>query len=139
MNASKVIAATMVVLVVGLLLVGVLVGLPQYNVWRRERAGEAELAEATFSRKIAVEEAQAALDAAELLSKAEVERARGAAEAVGILGGSLQGQDEYLVYLWIQSLHDTHGEVFYVPTEAGLPILEAGRGLMATESVPAGE
>jgi hypothetical protein len=33
----------------------------------------------------------------------------------------------YLHYLWIHNLAETRNEVIYIPTEANLPILEAGR------------
>ena len=116
-----------VVIVILGIIIGVLIAWPNYNVWRREMSGKAELSEATWNRQIAVEEAQAELDAATLLKDAEVVRAGGVAEAIKIIGDSLQDNESYLRYLWIQSLHDSYGEVIYVPTEANLPILEAGR------------
>ncbi len=58
-------------------------------------------------------------------SKAEVERAKGAAEANRIIGESLKGNESYLRYLWITGLKDGNGERIYIPTEAGIPILEA--------------
>lgn len=47
------------------------------RVWNAETAGEAELAQASQNRKIAVLEAQAALDSAKLKAAAEIERAKG--------------------------------------------------------------
>lgn len=101
--------------------------MPIYRVWEQGKAGEARLAEAESSRKIAVAEAQAKMDAAKLLANAEIERAKGVAEANKIIGESLKGHDEYLRYLWIHNLESGNNAVIYVPTEAGLPILEAGR------------
>lgn len=50
------------------------------------------------------------------------------AEANKIIGGSLAGNDAYLRYLWITTLDNTADKtVVYVPTEAGLPILESQR------------
>lgn len=115
------------VIVVLAIIIGILVAWPNYNVWRREMSGKAELQEATWNRQIAVEEAPAELESASLLKDAEVVRAGGVAEAIEIIGDSLQDNESYLRYLWIQSLHDSYGEVIYVPTEANLPILEAGR------------
>jgi regulator of protease activity HflC (stomatin/prohibitin superfamily) len=99
---------------------------PQYLVYVQTMEGRAKLAEAEHSRRIAIEEARAALESATHLANAEVERAKGVAEANRIIGDSLDGNDAYLRYLWIQNLggDDT---VVYVPTEAGLPILEAGK------------
>jgi len=99
----------------------------EYTVWSREKDGQAALAEAEWSKKIAVEEAKAKLDSAKLEAQAEVERAKGVAEANQIIGDSLKNNEAYLKYLWIQGLHDGSSEIIYVPTEANLPILEAGK------------
>lgn len=113
------------VLIVGTL--GGLYGCPQYNVYSERLAGEAALAKAESTRRTAVLEAQAKLDAASKLADAEIARSRGVAEANKIIGDSLKGNDAYLRYLWIDKLGAEKSEVIYVPTEAGLPILEAGR------------
>lgn len=107
---------------------GLLAGCPSYNVWQQSMAGKAELASADYTRQVAVVEAQAKLDAASKLAEAEVARAKGVAQANQIIGDSLKGNEAYLRYLWINNL-DGKGDkqVIYVPTETGLPILEAGR------------
>lgn len=124
---------TIGVIVVILLLVGAMFGLgalyKEYKVWSREKDGQAELAEAEWSKQIAIEEAKAEMESATLKAQAEVERAKGVAEANKIIGDSLKNNDAYLRYLWIQGLQDGSSEVIYVPTEANLPILEAVRGL----------
>lgn len=102
-------------------------GLPQYAVWSAEMRGKAELAQAEQNRQIAVREAMAMKDAATLKAEAEVERAKGVAAANAIIADGLKGHDEYLRYLWIQGLENNPQAVIYVPTEAGLPILEAGK------------
>lgn len=98
------------------------------RVWNAETAGEAELAQASSNRRIAVLEAQAVLDSAKLKSQAEVERARGVAEANKIVANGLGGPEGYLRYLYINGLEKSQNQIVYVPTEAGLPILEAGKG-----------
>jgi len=103
-------------------------GCPKYNVYSSRQDGMAQLAHAQFSREVAVAEAKAKNEAAELLAQAEVTRAKGAAQANLILGESLKGNEAYLRYLWIQKLEEgSNRETIYVPTEAGLPILEAGK------------
>ncbi|MBO6729995.1 MAG: membrane protease subunit [Maricaulis sp.] len=109
------------------LLGGALWGLPQYGVWQQELAGRAELVRAEQNRRIAVLEAQARLEAEELNAAAEVARAHGVAEANAIVAEGLGGPEGYLRYLWIQSLGENGQDVIYIPTEAGLPILEATR------------
>lgn len=116
---------------IALIVIGAIVlgawGCPQWNVYSERLSGQAKLAEANSSRKIAVEEAKAKLDAAKHLSDAEIERARGVSEANKIIGKSLKGNEAYLRYLWIQGLQDGSSETIYIATEAGLPILEANR------------
>lgn len=99
---------------------------PLYNVYASEQAGKAKYVEAEASRRIAVLEAQAKLDSSKMLAEAEVERAKGVASANKIIGDSLQANELYLHYLWIQNLHEGKNDVIYIPTEAGIPIMEAG-------------
>jgi len=100
---------------------------PKYEVYQQRLAGQAELERAQFNRRIEVEEAQAKMDAAQLLADAELIRAGGVAKANEVIGNSLKGNESYLRYLWIQGLQDGSSEVIYIPTEANLPILEAAR------------
>lgn len=100
----------------------------KYNVWRAGMAGKAELMQADWNRQIAVREAEAKRESAVSLAQAEVERAKGVAQANKIIGDSLKNNEEYLRYLWVDSLKETQNKVIYVPTEANLPILEASRG-----------
>lgn len=116
-----------VVAVVGLCLGAGLWGCPQYNVYSKEMKGRATLAEAQSARMAAVVSAKAAAESAVYESNAEVARAKGAAEANKIIGDSLKDNEGYLRYLYINNMAKTQNQVIYVPTEAGLPILEAGR------------
>lgn len=101
---------------------------PPMNVYIQENEGKAELAKAEYEKQAKVHEARAKLESAKLESLAEIERAKGVAEANRIIGESLKGNESYLRYLWVQGLNDGNSEVIYVPTEANLPILEAGKG-----------
>jgi regulator of protease activity HflC (stomatin/prohibitin superfamily) len=102
-------------------------GCPRWNVYRARLAGQAELAQADSNRQIATLEARAKHESAKELAQAEVERAKGVAQANKIIGDSLHGNEDYLRYLWIHTLGEKQGDVIYVPTEANLPILEATR------------
>lgn len=102
-------------------------GCPMYNVYQQRLSGEAELAKANFSKQVAVQEAQAKMDSSKLLAQAEVERAKGVAQANKIIGDSLKNNEEYLRYLFVNNLEHTQNQVIYIPTEANLPILEANR------------
>jgi len=100
--------------------------IPTYSVWSRVMGGKAELKEASWNRQIEIEEAQAEKEASVLRAEAEVERAKGAAKAQEIISQTLT--EPYLRYLWIQQMEEGENrQTIYVPTEAGLPILEATR------------
>lgn len=120
-------------LIIGVVIIGVavLLGLPTYNVYQKQMAGKAAYEQAVQDRRIRVLEAQAALDSAELTARAEVARARGTNEANRIMAESLGGPDNYLRWAYIDMLKETAGksgrETIYIPTEAGMPLLEAGR------------
>lgn len=103
---------------------------PEYAVYQQKMAGEAELARAESNRQIKVREAQASLDASRMTAAAEVERAKGVSEANKIIADSLGGAEGYLRWRYIEMLENTGAkgrDVIYVPTEASLPILEAGK------------
>ena len=55
----------------------------------------------------------------------EVARATGVAKSNEIIAASIS--DNYLRYKWIEGLQKNQMVVVYVPTEANLPIMEAGR------------
>lgn len=99
-------------IVIIMIIISYLIITPQYKVWSKGLRGKADLKEAEWNRQIAQLDAQA-----------EIERAKGVAEANKIIAEGLKNNDEYLRYLWIQQLDGN--DVIYVPTEANLPILEA--------------
>ena len=110
-----------------ILCVGSCVGIPYYNVWEQEMSGKAEFAKAEQNRKIRIEEAKANLESEKLNAQAEIERAKGAAEAIKIENGAIT--PTYIQYLWVrqQNLSGNNSKIIYIPTEAGLPLLEVGR------------
>lgn len=132
-----------------LLIVLALWAWPTYKVYKLEMNGIASLKEAEWSKQILIEEAKAREAAALMQAKArvtvaeadgkakivqakaegqaDIERAKAAAEANKIIGESLKNNEAYLRYIWIKGLQEGSGERIYIPTEAGLPILEAGK------------
>jgi len=62
----------------------------------------------------------------------EVARAMGVAKSNEIIAGTIT--ENYLRYRWIEGLQHNEMQVVYVPTEANLPIMEAGRWKMAEDS-----
>ena len=126
-NKNIITGIVIVCLVCILLIGGCMAGYPQYRVYEQRLDGEAELAKQTYAKQVAIQTAQAKKDSAGLLADAEVLRAEGVAKANKIIGDSLKGNEAYLRYLWIDNLENGNNRVIYVPTEAGLPILEAGK------------
>lgn len=121
-------AIVTVFVLTGIMMVGgCMVGYPQYKVYEQRLEGEAALAKSVAEKQVAVQTALAKKEAAGMLAEAEVIRAQGVAQANKIIGDSLHGNEAYLRYLWIQNLENGGNQVIYVPTEAGLPILEAGK------------
>ena len=55
----------------------------------------------------------------------EVARAEGVAKANHIIASSIS--ENYIKWMWINNMKNSEFQVIYVPTEAGLPILEAGK------------
>lgn len=97
------------------------------NITELKAKGEAELAQAESNRRIRTLEAQAKLDSAKMTAQAEVIKAQGVAQANKIMAESLGGPEGYLRWKYIEMLEEnqTH-QIIYIPTEAGLPVLEAG-------------
>jgi hypothetical protein len=106
---------------------GCLAAGPQYKVYRQRLAGEAELAQANYSKQVAVQEALATKDSARYKAEAQIIAAGGIARSNQIIGTSLKNNPDYLTYLWIEMMQGTKNQVIYVPTEAGVPVTEAGR------------
>ncbi len=116
--------------VLGVLTIGGgMYGCPMYNVYSSRLAGEAELAHAQYSKQVQLADAEGRLAAAKKLAEVEVVRAGGVAQANKIIGDSLKDNEAYLKYLWITDLAQggKQPSMIYVPTEAGIPILEAGK------------
>jgi nitrogen fixation protein FixH len=93
-SGAAVVGVLLVFLIV--VVVGLLIFIPRYRVYSSEMTGRAELKRAEFNRKIAIYEAEAKKEAAELLAGAEIARARGVAEANVIIGVSLKENEAYL-------------------------------------------
>lgn len=110
------IAAAVVVGIIALMLI-----LPPYNAWRMEMKGEGLLRLANLERQALVAQAQAERDSAELR-----------AEAIEIVGKAAQEFPEYRQQEFIGAFASClekgcAEQIIYVPTEANIPITEAGK------------
>ena len=112
---------------------GCMFGWPQYKVWQQNKEGEAELAKAEQNRQIKVQEAKADEEAAKSLAQAEITRAEGKSKANEILVQSLGGPQNYMQFLWVDAMKNGQNQTIYVPTEANLPVTEAGRTVVGNK------
>ena len=102
-------------------------GLPMYNVWQQEMAGKAEMAKAEQNRRILVEEAKARLEAEKLNAQAEIERAKGMAEAMQVENGTLnETYNQYLFIRTLEKLADKGSlpQIIYIPSDGLLPVMD---------------
>lgn len=114
-----------------ILVIGVIAALmfllPIWNVWRAGLSGEAELNRAEQTRQILVAQAQGEKDAARLR-----------ADAIAIVGQAAKDFPEYRTQEFLgafaEALREGHiAQIMYIPTEAGIPITEAGRAVPRVE------
>jgi regulator of protease activity HflC (stomatin/prohibitin superfamily) len=94
---------------------------PLINVWRSGLTGEAELRRAEQTRQILITQA-----------KAEEEAAVHRSKAIHIMGEAAKKYPEYrqqeFIGAFAEAMHNGRiNQIIYVPTEAGIPILEAGK------------
>ena len=114
-------------IVIAAIVITCMVGCPTYNVYVQKKEGEAVLAHAQSSREVAVAEARAKMESAALLAQADTVRAHGVARSNEIIGKSLENNQAYLYWLWIDNIEKNQNAVIYIPTESNMPILEAGK------------
>ena len=103
------------------LIVLILYAWPQYRVYSQRLSGEATLAQAHAARQVLVTQAQAEKDAAMMR-----------AEAIAIVGQAAKDYPEYrrqeFIGAFAEALHNGKiNQIIYVPTEAGIPIIEPPR------------
>ena len=104
-----------------MLILVMMAGCPPYAVWEQRLTGEAELRRAEENRKILVEQARAERDSAALR-----------AEAIGIVGQAAKDFPEYRYQEFLGAFgealqSDKVEQIIFVPTEANIPVTEAGR------------
>jgi regulator of protease activity HflC (stomatin/prohibitin superfamily) len=117
-----------------------IVGRPRWNVWLANQKGLADLAQAhqeglaslaraKNEQQIQIAQAQSRLDAATLNKRAAIIEAEAVSEQIKAIGSELSRHDLFLRWQWIKMMDDGSAdrEIIYVPTEANLPILEAGK------------
>ena len=71
-----------IVSVVAVVIVVLMWGLPQYNIYSQDMKGQANLSQQEREKQIMIEEAKAELESAKLKAEAELIRAKGMAESI---------------------------------------------------------
>lgn len=120
-NSNATLVAITSVLVGVFVLTGLLFGVPVYRVWAANYNGKAILVKAEQTRQVLVTQANAELEA----SKAR-------AQAIAIVGEAAQKYPEYrqqeFMGAFAEALREGNmNQIIYVPTEANIPVMEAGR------------
>jgi regulator of protease activity HflC (stomatin/prohibitin superfamily) len=115
------------------LIVMALLWTPLVGPWAAERRGMAELRQAQQNRQILVEQAEAQQQVSIIRAQAEKEASELRAEAIAIIGEAAQRYPEYRQQEFIGAFavaleEGSISQIIYVPTEANIPILEAGSG-----------
>jgi len=118
---SETMGMAIMVMIGIILLIGSMFAIPAWNVWRSGLSGEADLKKATQTRQIQIEQARGEKEAAVLR-----------AEAIKIVGQATKDFPEYRQQEFIGGFAEALKEgkinqVIYVPTEAMIPIMEAGK------------
>lgn len=119
-SADNILIGLIAVFVIAIILI-FLFAWPQYKVWQQGMVGQAQLSKAQQSKQIAIETA-----------KAELESAKLRAEAIKVMGKAAQEFPEYRQQEFIGAFGEALREgnisqIVYVPTEANIPVLEAGK------------
>ncbi len=107
---------------------------PQLNLYRANTEKQAVIADQRAQSEAAEFAAKSAVTQATAKAEAMIIEAQGLAESQQIIAATLT--PEYIRYLYIKALEGNPNQVIYVPTEAGLPILEAGRSATPATTAP---
>lgn len=100
---------------------------PKLNLHKANIENQAVIKEQQAHSKAAEFAAQSLVTQAHAKAEATVIEATALAEAQRIIDATLTPL--YVEYLYVKDLASTTNQVIYVPTEGGLPVLEAGRAV----------
>ncbi|MDS7929248.1 hypothetical protein RMB13_07115 [Acinetobacter sp. V102_4] len=120
-GSTDIVAIVLTAALILIIIILVLFAWPHYKVWKQGMNGQAALAEAEQSKMIQVQTA-----------KAELESAKLRAEAIQTIGKAAKEFPEYRKQEFIGAFGDALRDgkiqqIIYVPTEANIPVLEAGK------------
>lgn len=105
---------------------------PRLNLYKANTEKQAVIAEQKAQSEAAEFAARSAVTQAEAKAEAMIIEARALAESQAIIAETLT--PEYVQYLYVKAIEDNPNQVIYIPTEAGMPILESGRAVTTTST-----
>lgn len=103
---------------------------PRLNLYKANTEKQAVIAEQKAQSEAAEFAARSAVTQAEAKAEAMIIEAKALAESQAIIAETLT--PEYIRYLYVKAIENNPNQVIYVPTEAGMPILESGRAVTDT-------
>ena len=131
-TATAIVVIGIVVVLLISIVFGTLWGWAHFRLWRAEYKGKAVEIERKYEGKAILAKAEHSRKARVEAAKAEKEAAQLTADAIAIVGAAAQEFPEYRQQEFYLALGEALQEglidqIIYLPTEAGLPITEAGR------------
>ena len=131
-TALGIVAIVMALALAAVLLFSVGWGWAHFRLWKAEYSGRAFEIEKEYKGKGILAEAEYSKQARQATAQAEFDAAQLTADAIAIVGAAAKEYPEYRQQEFYLSLGDALKEgqiqqIIYLPTEAGLPITEAGK------------
>lgn len=105
---------------------------PRLNLYKANTEKQAVIAEQKAQSEAAEFAARSAVTQAEAKAEAMIIEANALAESQAIIAETLT--PEYVRYLYVKAIENNTNQVIYIPTEAGMPILESGRAVTTTST-----
>lgn len=90
---------------------------------KAESSKKAMIEEAKAKSESSILAAKARLEVAELDAKAKFKKAEAEENYIKKVSASLKDNPEYIKYLQVKSINDSHAQKVFIPTEANAPII----------------
>lgn len=130
--AIGIVSLALAVLFAAAVILGLGYGWANFRLWKADYSGRALEIEKTYSGKAFLAEAEYSKQARVASAEAEFQSAQRTADAIAIVGEAAKQYPEYRQQEFYLALGEALKEgkiqqIIYLPTEAGLPVTEAGK------------
>jgi len=131
-HVTDLVLALMIIVPVVAIILGLMFGIPKYRLWKIDYNAKIMVIEAKAQGEAIKARAENSKLALVSQAQAEKESAKLKAEAVAIMGEAAKNYPEYRQQEFISGFTEALQEgkinqIVYVPTEAMIPIMEAGK------------